>query len=339
MRRPLGAITWYVYRPMTAVTGQAPATPSPQAHQVRATVLGLVSILLWSNTFAVNTNLNATIGTLWSGALSYLAAGMIGLALLVRQGRVRTVLALPRRYLWGCGLLFALYSVPLFVALQYSRDTQQAIAVSLVNYLWPALILALSVPVLGAQARWSLPLGLVAATAGVALVLYGRAPGSGDAAAGAGERLWPYALMLVGAVCWALFSLFTRRLLPTRSGAASGAVPLFFLSSGALLLVLALGHGVKPEAWSPRVFAEIAFLALFPCWLAYTFWDVAMRGGDMVLVTAASYFTPLLSTLFSCLYLGVPMGGRLWLGCALLIVGAAVCKLSVREQPIKESAT
>ena len=58
-----------------------------------------------------------------------------------------------------------------------------------------------------------------------------------------------------------------------------------------------------------------------------------MRRGDAVLVAAASYFTPLLSTIFTCLYLGVRVGPRLWVGCLLVLGGAVLCKLSVRPQP------
>ena len=56
-----------------------------------------------------------------------------------------------------------------------------------------------------------------------------------------------------------------------------------------------------------------------------------MRRGDIVLVAAASLFTPLLSTLVSTLYLGVRPEPRIWLGCAMIIVGAILCKSQVRE--------
>jgi drug/metabolite transporter (DMT)-like permease len=72
-------------------------------------------------------------------------------------------------------------------------------------------------------------------------------------------------------------------------------------------------------------------MAVFVTFLAYVFWDHAMRRGNMILVAALSYFTPLLSTLFSAAYLGVVPGPAIWLACALVIGGALVCRAAVVE--------
>jgi drug/metabolite transporter (DMT)-like permease len=70
-----------------------------------------------------------------------------------------------------------------------------------------------------------------------------------------------------------------------------------------------------------HVMAEIAFLALATA-LAYVFWDIAMRDGDVVLVASCSYLTPFFSTVVSCVYLSVWPGPSLWVGCLLIIVGS-----------------
>jgi len=67
--------------------------------------------------------------------------------------------------------------------------------------------------------------------------------------------------------------------------------------------------------------------------IAYVFWDRAMRKGDVVLLGSSSYFTPLLSTLVSCLYLGVAANAKLWLGCILIVMGSLMSWLSVSEGP------
>jgi drug/metabolite transporter (DMT)-like permease len=57
-----------------------------------------------------------------------------------------------------------------------------------------------------------------------------------------------------------------------------------------------------------------------------------MRQGNLLLVVACSYLTPLLSTLVSCYYLGVSRGTRLWMGCLLLVLGSLVTWRSVSER-------
>jgi drug/metabolite transporter (DMT)-like permease len=136
----------------------------------------------------------------------------------------------------------------------------------------------------------------------------------------------PYLLGVTAAISWALYSTLSRR---WASDTPGGAVYLFMLSTG---LILGLARLFFPETtrWTGRAVAELLYMVIGSN-LAYAFWERAMRRGDIVLVAACSYFTPLLSTIVSILYLGVTAGWRLWIGCALVIAGAATCKLTVRE--------
>jgi uncharacterized membrane protein len=56
-----------------------------------------------------------------------------------------------------------------------------------------------------------------------------------------------------------------------------------------------------------------------------------MRKGDVVLVAAFSYLTPLFSTLISCLYLGVRATQSLWIGYLLIVAGSILSWISISE--------
>jgi len=79
-------------------------------------------------------------------------------------------------------------------------------------------------------------------------------------------------------------------------------------------------------------------MSVFPTFLAYLFWDRAMRKGKIILVASFSYFTPLLSIIISSLYLQVVIKPSLWIACGLVIVGAVICKFSIIDKAKKESA-
>ena len=79
-------------------------------------------------------------------------------------------------------------------------------------------------------------------------------------------------------------------------------------------------------------------MSVFPTFLAYLFWDRAMRKGKIILVVSLSYFTPLLSIIISSLYLQVAIEPSLWLACGLVIAGAVICKFSIIDKTEKESA-
>ena len=70
-------------------------------------------------------------------------------------------------------------------------------------------------------------------------------------------------------------------------------------------------------------------MAIFPTLLAYVCWDTAARRGNLSLVAALSYLTPLLSVLVSSLYLDLPVRPQQWLAGALVVAGAVLCKVSV----------
>ena len=293
----------------------------------RNTILGFCAILLWSMTVALARSIAEFIGPLTAGAAVYLtAAGILGAHLVWKERSLRALCMLPRKYVIGCGTLFVLYTVALFLALGLAADRYQTIEVGLLNYLWPALTILFALLLLGQRAGVGLIPGTLLAVCGVFLVLT-QDTGITWQSFSVNIRLNPmaYGLGVFAAIAWALYSNLARR---WGSPDSRGAVPLFSLATG---LAFGLLHLIRPEGgtWNLRVVAEVAVLAL-ATGVAYVFWDLAMRAGDVVLVAACSYLTPFFSTVVSCLYLRVQPGLSLWLGCALIIAGSFLSWRSIR---------
>ena len=296
------------------------------------TAAGVLAILLWSTTIAFSRSLSEEVGAIRAGACIYLLGGVLGCLYeaLVRR-RLVGMFRLPAPYLAGCGLLFVVYTVSLYLAIAMSWSRQQAIEVGIINYLWPGLTLVLAVPILGTKVRAAFGAGVVLALAGAAIAPLRCGEYSPDALV---ESLranpLPYGLALVAAVTWALYSNLSRRWGGRGQG---GAVPLFVLATGAAMAGVHLAFP-EPAAWTARAAAEVLYMAVLPTLLAYAFWDAAMRRGNVILVAAISYLTPLLSTAISVAYLGVAPGWNLWAGCALVIAGAGICQRSVVKQAV-----
>lgn len=300
--------------------------PSPHAKR-RGTALGLLAIIFWSTAFAFARSLTEQIGTVTAGAVLYLSAGAMGLAYAALvERRLAGMLGLPRVYLIGCGLMFTSYIVCIYLAVGLAATRQQAVEVAVINYLWPGLTLAFAIPVLGLRVRRTFAAGVLMAMAGAVLALLPVGEYSGLAlAANLRDRPGPYILAFAAAVLWAAYSTLSRRWCGESGG---GAVPLFLLTTGLVFL------GMRPlmqedTRWTARAVAEAAYMAALPTLLAYAFWDVAIRRGNVTLVAAMSNFTPLLATLVGVAYLGVPATWTLWLACGLVVGGAWVCQKSV----------
>jgi len=294
-----------------------------------ATAMGLVAILFWSTTIAVSRHLADEIGALTAAATMWLAAGAMGCTWAAARGRLGPMVRLPRAYLAACGGCFIAYMVCLYLAIGLAASDQQAIEVGILNYLWPSLTLVLAVPVLGLRVRPMFWLGVAVALAGAALAPL-RLGEYSVAALGRtlAENPLPYILATAAAVLWALYSVLSRRLAGDSGG---GAVPLFALASGVVLLAMRPVLS-EPANWSWRAGGELAFMAVFPALIAYAFWDRAMRRGNATLVAAASYAIPLVSTILSSLYLGVAMGPTLWAACGLVVVGAVMARQGSAER-------
>jgi drug/metabolite transporter (DMT)-like permease len=229
----------------------------------------------------------------------------------------------------GCGALFVLYMLALFVAVGMAADRYQVLEIGLLNYLWPALTILFSLLLLHKKGTFILVPGTLLALSGVFLVLtQGHPVSPASIIDNLSRNPTAYALGFMAALSWGLYSNLTRRWGgPPEAG---GAVELFILVTGMVFLLFFWLTG-EVRVWTWRAGLEVTFMGLATA-LAYILWDLAMRRGDLVFVAACSYFTPLLSTLLSCLYLQVTAGVSLWLGCLLIVAGSLLSWLSVSDR-------
>jgi len=299
----------------------------PRASTTASTALGFVAIACWSTTLAVTRTSAEQLGPVTAGASVFLLAGTLGCGCLaLRRGGLGRALRLPRAYLWGCGALFVLYEVCLYLAIGLAGTRRQVLEVGVINYLWPGLTLVFSIPILKRQARlWLVP-GIVIAFTGVLLAMsQGRSLSWSALAEGLRAAWAPYLLALTAAIAWGLYSNLTRKW----AGSAKGTgVPIFILATG-LVLCLVRPAITEQTRWGGRALLEVAFLALVPNLLGYTAWDIAMRKGRIILVASFSYLTPVLAMAVACVYLGVWPGPSLWVACGMVVAGAVLCKWSI----------
>ena len=299
------------------------------------TIFGILAILFWGTTIAFSRSLTEQLGPLTAASWIYMLSGIWGCIYLINKpGGIKKIFQLPILYLIGCGTLFIFYMVCLYLAVGLAFSREQVIEVSIINYLWPGLTLIFSLPILHKKGKIILIPGIVIAFAGFYLATVNSGMFSWEVFKGNFQVSYlPYLLAFMAAITWGLYSNLVRRWAGHTEG---GAVPLFLLATG---LVLTTIRFVFPEEsyWTPQVIVELLYMSVFPTFLAYTFWDRAMRKGKIILVVSFSYFTPLLSIVISSLYLQVAVKANLWIACGLVIAGAVICRFSIIDKTQKES--
>jgi len=300
-----------------------------QSTAVTGTVLGIFSLLFWSSTVAFGRRLTEDLGVWTATSTAFIVAGAVScLFWSVRNRGPQHLVRHRPAYLWGAGGFFVLYIVCLYGAIGLAANRQQVLEVGILNYLWPALTLVLSVPMLGNRPRWTLWPGLLFAVSGGALALVQQGALSWETwQRNIVAHPLPYGLALLGAFAWALYSNLSRRYGPP---CGVGAQPLFVLGAGLVLLVCRT-FASEHSTWTTTACLMLAFTSIFTVTLAYAFWDYAMRTGRIVLLASLSYLIPVLSTALSAALLGIRPGAAVWIACVLVIAGALVCRASVLE--------
>ena len=249
-----------------------------------ATLIGLTAILMWS-LLAVLTVATGTTPAFQLAAMTFAIGAAVGfLTWIGRPGAARALRQSPLAWMVGVGGLFG-YHALYFLALRFAPPAEAG----LLNYLWPLLIVLFSSLLPGERLASHHLIGALLGLAGTVLLFAGNR--SGGFAPG---QLPGLIAAFVAAFVWAAYSVMSRKLKAVPTDAVAG----FCLATA---LLAALVHGMVEATVWPRTAAQwlaIAALGIGPVGAAFYAWDIGMKRGDIRVLGAASYATPLLSTAF-----------------------------------------
>lgn len=249
-----------------------------------ATLIGLTAILMWS-WLAALTVATGKIPAFQLAAMTFAIGGLVGfLTFIGRPEAMRALRQRPAAWAVGVGGLFG-YHALYFLALRFAPPAEAG----LLNYLWPLLIVLFSSLLPGERLAPHHVIGALLGLAGTVLLL------AGNSLSGFAPGQLPGLLAaFVAAFVWAAYSVMSRRFRSVPTDAVAG----FCLATA---LLAAMVHGlVEVTVWpeTPAQWLAIAALGIGPVGAAFYAWDIGMKRGDIRVLGAASYATPLLSTAF-----------------------------------------
>jgi drug/metabolite transporter (DMT)-like permease len=248
-----------------------------------ATLIGLTAILIWS-LLAVLTVATGKIPAFQLAAMTFAIGALVGpLTWIWRPDAVRALRQPLLVWVIGVGGLFG-YHALYFLALRFAPPAEAG----LLNYLWPLLIVLFSALLPGERLAAHHVVGAMLGLFGTVLLFSGNDTGF---ATGQAPGLLA---AFVAAFVWAAYSVMLRRLQAVPTDAVAG----FCLATA---LLAALAHGlVEVTVWPDTLAQWLAVIALGvgPVGAAFYAWDIGMKRGDIRVLGAVSYATPLLSTAF-----------------------------------------
>jgi drug/metabolite transporter (DMT)-like permease len=249
-----------------------------------ATLIGLTAILMWS-LLAVLTVATGKIPAFQLAAMTFAIGALVAfLTWIGRPGAFGALRQTPLAWIVGVGGLFG-YHALYFLALRFAPPAEAG----LLNYLWPLLIVLFSSLLPGERLALHHIVGALLGLIGTVLLFAGNS--SGGFAPGQAPGL---IAAFVAAFVWAAYSVMSRKLKAVPTDAVAG-----FCAVTALLATLV--HGlVEVTVWpeTPAQWLAIIALGVGPVGAAFYAWDIGMKRGDIRVLGAASYATPLLSTAF-----------------------------------------
>ena len=248
-----------------------------------ATLIGLTAILMWS-LLAALTVATGKIPAFQLAAMTFAIGALVGpLTWIGRPDAVRALRQPPHVWIVGVGGLFG-YHALYFLALRFAPPAEAG----LLNYLWPLLIVLFSSLLPGERLASHHVVGAMLGLFGTVLLFAGNDTGF------ATGQVPGLLAAFVAAFVWAAYSVMSRRLQAVPTDAVAG----FCLATA---LLAALAHGlVEVTVWPDTLAQWLAVIALGvgPVGAAFYAWDIGMKRGDIRVLGAVSYATPLLSTAF-----------------------------------------
>jgi drug/metabolite transporter (DMT)-like permease len=275
-----------------------------------ATLIGFLAVAMW----ALLALLTAMAGGLPAFQLMSMTFGIAALggtaSWAFRPGAWRALRLPPVAWAVGIGGLFG-YHFVYFTALA-NAPTVDA---SLIAYLWPLFIVLGSALMPGERLKWHHVAGALLGLAGAALIVTKGGTVCFDA-----RYTFGYLMAFGCAFLWSGYSLMSRRLAKVPTDAVTG------FCAATALLALACHLAFETTVWPTGAtqWAAVLLLGLLPVGAAFFAWDHGVKRGNIQVLGAASYASPLLSTLVLVLAGMAEFTTPVVLACLLITFGAVL---------------
>ncbi|WP_175839208.1 aromatic amino acid DMT transporter YddG [Burkholderia anthina] len=296
----------------------------------RATLTGLVAIVLWSSMVGLIRGLSESFGATGGAAMIYTGAAAL---LLVTTGLPRLG-EVPRRYLlWG-SVLFVAYEWCLSLSIGDAHTARQAIEVGMVNYLWPTFTMVFAILFLGQRANPLIVPGVILAMVGVGCVLGGEhGLDTAGMLANIADNPFSYGLAFVGSLIWAAYCTVTIRIANGKNG-----ITLFFIMIAVSLWIKYLFDGEHTIVFNFNALAYL-LLASAATGFGYSAWNIGIMRGNVAILAGVSYFIPVISAALAALLLNASLSSGFWIGAFCVCGGSILCWLATRKRAPRASVS
>ncbi len=280
----------------------------------KANLFGFTAIILWSTTIALARLSSEGFGTGLAPAISF-TISIICLVFMNIRSSIKEHKALnknyslneqlkaffksfPLSYVLVCGSLFAVHNAGLVIGIGLCASTKQVLEISLINYLWPSLLILFSSIIFKEKVGGLVYLGVLIAFLGIAISTSQGSLSISVLLENIQSNPLPYIIIFCGSILWAMYTNLLHY------WQSHNCLIIFFIYTAALLWIYAYFMGEINAAAFANIslvsIISIIALALVNA-LSYSVWEVGVTKGNMTILAIGCYFIPILSTSFTSL--------------------------------------
>lgn len=294
-----------------------------------ATLIGFSAILQWSAIVGLLKRISSSIGPDYAIAFMYSFSAIILLLLF----HIPNLKAIPKKYFISATILFVVYELCFSYAIALAQSPQQAIEISLVNYLWPSMTITALILFKELKFNPFVVLGLAVSLSGIVLIQTGNGAFSWSSVF---DNIMAnpvsYVLAFLGAALWSLYCVITKKY-----SNGHNPIALFFIVITAVLwskMYFLHSMPALPSLEFDTLFCMLAVSIVTA--LGYAAWNIGIIKGNITLLVTLSYFSPLISSVFSMLILQTHLAAAFWHGAILVTLGSFICWISTNWAYLKE---
>ena len=296
-----------------------------------ATLIGLSAILQWSSIVSLLKKISFSLGAELAVLLMY----TLSTCILLIFFKIPNLKLISKKYLIFSTLLFVIYELCFSYAIALAQTAQQAIEVSLVNYLWPGLTVAMLILFKEIKFNVFVIVGLAISLSGIILIQTGQGALTwSNILSNILENPISYILAFVGATLWSLYCVITKKY-----SDGHNPISFFFVAISIVLWTKYLwSHGLSLNVIPEVELTTIGLLGIVSVVMAlgYAAWNIGIIKGNITILVTLSYFSPLISTLISMFILQTNLPTEFWYGVILVTSGSLVCWISTNWQQLKD---
>lgn len=266
--------------------------PPGSQHSTTGLIMGAGAILLWSFSATCVVFAGRTLGT-WQ--FLAIAAPFASVTQFISYRLIghnwRSLTHLPPKLLFATAIGFVIYTSVYNTGLVTAQSDAQAVGVGLMNHMWPALTVLLSLVIVpGERFTPLLGLSVIISVAAISLA-------NGRDMLHTTDKLpvTPYLLGGMAGVCWAIYCTLMARWRNWVHHYATS--PIGFLMTGAVAACIALWRS-EWQPLTPPMIGVIIFTALGPWGGGYMLWELALHRAPISTLSLMGAATPILSTIW-----------------------------------------